>query len=330
MDWRRAWNLLVGLLVVVWLVMLGLAIRFLVLDYGVASVYAASGDPYPTVMEVRPYAPVASRTLRPGDVLVEVNGRDLSGAGPLGFFRSAAAPMVEPGVPITLERDGVRFETTMPLVSNRLFRAALLFSLTLGASSLLLAYRAARTPAVLWGGPAFLLAAIEMCGHPSAAFPFAEVIAPIWLLAVAVEFPLLICAVTYFPDRAAPELRWVRVFAWVFVVRAPLAASAAYGALFSPVRYGIPLIMVTAGLALGAVVVLLTRNYWLSDVIGRRQLRWTLLGLWLATLPAMILLPVVTADARHVPLMFDAVGAYAIVPVFLVISILRYNWFDVD
>jgi class 3 adenylate cyclase len=183
---------------------------------------------------------------------------------------------------------------------------------------------------VLWGVPAFLLMSVEMAGHPSAAYPGAAVLAPIWLLAVTLEGPALICAVTYVPDRPGRELGWVRLLGCLTIVRGPLAASAAYGALMSPVHLGLPLMSGVTTLHMGGIVGVLTFSYLRSDALGRRQLRWTLLGVWLAALPALFILPVTVLDAKHIPLLFGALAAFAIVPVFLVISILRYNWFDVD
>jgi hypothetical protein len=131
MQWQRAWTLGVLGLALVWGLMLASGIRFSMRDMGVSSVYAVGGDSYPLVREARPYAPLGDSALQPGDVLISVNGHDLRGLGPVGFFNRAAARMRDPGVPVVYERAGVRAETHLPLVSNRLFRASLLLSFSL-------------------------------------------------------------------------------------------------------------------------------------------------------------------------------------------------------
>jgi class 3 adenylate cyclase len=326
----RAWTATIWVLVGLWAATLASSARQLVLGVQLPGVYARAGDPYPTMIGVRPYVSLGDSALRPGDTLVEVDGESLAGAGSIGFFRRAVTPGAVDGVPVVYERDGVRGQTRLPTLSMRLFWGTMLVSAVLGLTALPLLLRARRTPAIRWGLPAMLMLAIQLGGHTSAAAPGALVLFPVWLLAVAVEGPLLISAVTWFPDVEGRDLAWVRRWIWLGVVRVPFALSAAFGLGLPPVSVGIPVLVVTAAVEIGAVVAILVRNYLRSDAIGRRQLRWTVLGAQVASLPVLLLAPIVAHDPARIPWMFDALSAFAIVPVCLVISVLRYNWFDVD
>ena len=82
--------------------------------------------------------------------------------------------------------------------------------------------------------------------------------------------------------------------------------------------------------AFAVTVVLFTRNYARADAIGRRQLRWVLLGLYFAAIPPMVASALAALDLSWTPVANLALAATAIFPVSIVVAIARFNLFDVD
>ena len=84
------------------------------------------------------------------------------------------------------------------------------------------------------------------------------------------------------PSGVRPRSRWSRLWPWAFAVIGALHASRFNLGL--PPAFGIPAAALGVLAFLGLVLALATRSYRASDALGRRQIRWFLLGLYLAQL----------------------------------------------
>ena len=75
---------------------------------------------------------------------------------------------------------------------------------------------------------------------------------------------------------------------------------------------------------------IVTRNYRQADPIGRRQLKWFFFGFYVAAIPIGIGALLGLLDPRFFRLAMSGLVAGSIVPLTLLISITRYNLFDID
>jgi class 3 adenylate cyclase len=274
---------------------------------------------------MHPSDPLAQAGLRAGDRLLRVGDADLRGAGP---FRLGVLAQDEArgklSVPLLFERDGERLETSLALspVSDALPVVAA--SLTFGAAALFLVLQAPRSRAVrtwFYFAMCFSIAnaSFQANGRLSLAW-YASVVALGFVL-----FPLLIRFVYLSPDDREPEGRWHRIWPWGFSVQGVFAALFPFWPAESPVAW-----LAVGALGTLAVLVVATRKYLRSDRIARRQVRWVVLGLYCCTLPFVFASTLGALDARFVWLFFTSFWAISLWPAFFVVSILRFNLFDVD
>ena len=324
---------LVLVLVPLWVVCFGLAVRTQMWGGPLPpflELRAESAESYPVLtgayaQNVHPSDPLAAAGLRPGDRLLRVGDLDLRGVGTAGFGPRA---LDEAGralhVPLVFERDGQRLETSLALspVSNVLPVVATSF--TLAASALFLLFRARPTRTVLaW----FYLA---MCWSiVNSNFPANGGEAYAWGAAFMANgfllFPLLLRFQFLFPDDCEPEGRWHRIWPWFFAVQGVFAGLTA-----SRMAIGVFGWLAVSALGSLASLTVATRKYVGADRIARRQVRWAVFGLYCAALPLVFATTLSALDPRFGSLFFAAFWAVSLAPVFLVVSIVRFNLFDVD
>jgi class 3 adenylate cyclase len=289
-----------------------------------------SAESYPVLtgayaQNVQPADPLAAAGLRPGDRLLRVGDLDLRGVGTAGFGPRA---LDEAGralrVPLVFERDGQHLETALALspVSNVLPLVATSF--TFAASALFLLLRARPTRTVL----AWFYFAMPW-SIVNSNFPANRWEAYAWAGAFVANgfllFPLLIRYVLLFPDDREPEGRWHRIWPWFFAVQGVFAVLA-----MSWMAIGMFGWLAVSALGTLAVVTVATRKYRGADRVARRQVRWTVLGLYCAAIPVVFASTLSALDPRFGSLFFASFWAVSLSPIFLVISVLRFNLFDVD
>jgi class 3 adenylate cyclase len=324
---------LVLILTVLWVVCFALGVRTQIRGGPLPPVLelsVESPESYPVLtgayaQNVHASDPLAAAGLRPGDRLIRVGGNDLRGVGTADF-----GPRVldEAGralsVPLIFERDGHRLETSLALspVSNVLPVVAASF--TFAASALFLLFRARPTRTVLaW----FYVA---MCWSiVNSNFPASRWEAYAWEGAFVANsfllFPLLLRYVVLFPDDREPEGRWHRIWPWFFAVQGLFLVLTA-----RRMALGMFGFLVVSALGSVAVLVVATRKYLGADRIARRQVRWAVFGLYCASIPAVFATILSALDPRFGSAFFASFWAVSLAPVFLVVSIVRFNLFDVD
>ncbi len=331
---RTAW---VAALLVLWVACTALHVKQLaggrLAWVGVYVSSPAPGDDFPTVRGFWPGAArAASGGLAVGDRLLRVGDVGLRGVGPFGFVArayAAAAGRGESHVPVAYDRRGAAGQTTivlvpvaypwrmLPLTCTLVMTAALVLARRPGA-------RIART---------FFLLAIAYALHWTFFFG-----GPVWqtnawavvfLSASLVMLPLILRAVLIFPAEVAPAGRPLPWWPWLFACFGPICSSWVFGIPMAP-ETGFRAAFAVNVAFIVTLLVLLTRNFRRAGPLGRRQLKWVVLGMYLGTVPVLLADAVAVVAPALWWLHEAAAIAEIVIPLSVLIAILRDNLFDVD
>lgn len=324
---------LVLILVPIWIVCFAIGVRTQLRGGGTAAleVTVEAADRHPTLTGYfSPFFhsidPLAEAGLRPGDQLIRVGDADLRGVGTFGLYaRVIEESSGSLSVPVAFQRDGVLRETSLALLPISIHGPGLAASFAFAAAALFLLLRGRPTPTVRAFFHFGLSAAFTTCVFPGSV---REVHA--WLvittLAHSAYFPMAFRFLFRFPDDRPPESGWNRIWPWLFLVNGPLLA-----AMFTSHAW----IAETGFIALAAVGALTllgvaTHKYRQADRVGRRQMRWVLFGIYCAALPLVLAVVASALDPRLGWLYWASNWARPLVPLFLVVSVWRFNLFDID
>jgi class 3 adenylate cyclase len=324
---------LVLILVPIWVVCFTLGVRKQVRGGGTAVLGLSVEDAlsYPALTGefarfIHPFDPLAEAGLRAGDRLIRLGDADLRGVGTLGFTARAH----EQGervlsVPLVFEREGERRETSLALADPSIQRPVLAVSFAFAASALFLLLRARLTTSVrayFYLGMCWALTSSNFSGSPLLYYAWYG----IFVAGNTVLFPLTFHFLFRFPDNCAPEGRWHRIWPWFFAVNG-LFTALIFSSWSKPGQIGS-----NATIALGVVAILAvaTRKYLRTDLVARRQMKWVLFGIYCAALPPGLAAAVSAYDPRLGWLYFPSFWAVPLCPLFGVISIVRFNLFDID
>jgi class 3 adenylate cyclase len=321
---------LVLILVPIWIVCFGLSVKTQV--DGTRGVHLglslADADSYPVLTgRTTPYYtsnPLDAAGLRAGDRLIRMGVEDLRGVGSLGLWgRSAEAR--DPEVPILYERDGERRETSLPLVPHAAYRPWLASSLAFVVCVLFILLRGRPTPmvrALFHAGICWAFTACFFAGSRFELYAFVAMLS----LASTIFFPLALRAAFLFPDDRPPASRWHRIWPWGFAIFGPL------NLLFVTGHFGVVTLGTFGTLAVGVVAFLAvaTHKYRRADPLQRRQFKWVVLGFYLSSLPFLVATGLTAWDPRFGPLFPLAAWAGPILPACLLVSVVRFNLFDID
>jgi class 3 adenylate cyclase len=75
---------------------------------------------------------------------------------------------------------------------------------------------------------------------------------------------------------------------------------------------------------------IVTHTYRQADLVGRRQLKWVLLGTYFAVALPVATTAVAAANPSSFPVLIISMATLALIPISIVIAIIRYNLFDID
>ena len=151
----------------------------------------------------------------------------------------------------------------------------------------------------------------------------------VFLSASLVMMPLILRAVMIFPSEIAPRSGRLPWWPWLFAVFGPISASWTFGVPLPP-AIGFRAVFVVNVLFIATVLAVLTRNFRRASPVGRRQLKWVVLGIYLGTVP-VLLTDVVTAFAPALWWLHEvAAMAEVLIPLCVLIAIVRANYFDID
>jgi class 3 adenylate cyclase len=305
---------------------------------------AEGPDDYPTLLGVRVRAgsleQIVAGAPRPqrGDRLLRVGEADLRGANQFRF-EVLAVEQTGPDlhVSLLLERDGQRLETWVEAWRRPFPWVALLFSLSFGATGLLLIDRAPRFRAARFLAAGLMAASLAQpdiwflaSGHAELHYARSVFNA----LAAGAYLPLFISGLLLLPDEGRSTSRWMLAWPWLFSVNLFFAAG-------NNVGVGLPYSLAWRPLNLIAALGLMTAlgisawSFVHANAIARRRYQWVWLGIFLSSAPGIFryLTPLLLTPAslvrfwRAAPLLELA---YLFIPLSLLIAILRFDLFDID
>jgi class 3 adenylate cyclase len=273
--------------------------------------------------------PDRAGSIVPGDRVLDVGGVALDGAGPIEVAAAFAQADPQQPIPVLVARGERRQDLALATASYARYAPRLVASLLFAACALVLLRRARSSPAATTLVFTNLCAAIFFaCTFAGDGFETRASVA-VHVLSLGLAAPLGLRVVQLFPRELPPKGRLARLLPWAFAPLALFDASRFYAMPFSREvgAAGANLL----GLAYVAVAFATVRHNWRqAGALARRQLKWMLLGGYLAVLPFAALLALTAADARFGPFLAIAIVSLALFPVFWIIGMIRFNWFDVD
>ncbi len=289
---------------------------------------AADARALPVVQDFWPETPEREDGLRVGDGLARVGERPLAGSGRLRVLADVYATADAEGVAhFAVERAGRPRSAALAL---RPYNAPWSFTpliLALAAAALALYVRrpysrAARTAA---------LACVAYSLHWANFLSGGDTRTFIGFFlhggALAVTGPLALGAVFAFADRDGPgsPRRW----RWLFLVIGPLHAGWQIGAPL-PSALAMPALLASYALLGLCLLAAIGHTYARADAIGRRQLRWVVLGFYLGLAPVAAAAGFAAYEPAWRPAYEWSLLALLLIPICLTVALTRHNLFDVD
>jgi class 3 adenylate cyclase len=202
-------------------------------------------------------------------------------------------------------------------------------SLVFAIAAMLLALRAPRVPMVRAFAQAFLVAgsflACTFGGGPA----LTRLAIGVHVVSVALVIPLSLRAALLFPDGEAPASRLARAGPWAFVVLGAFEASRFYEVPF-PRPVGTAAMWVGDLLFFALLLGIVTHAWRRADPVGRRRIKWVLLGLYLALALPFAATALSALGPGTFPALVVSMATLGLVPISVVIAIARYNLFDID
>jgi class 3 adenylate cyclase len=324
---------LVLILVPLWVVCFALAMK-VQLDGGGAALIgvSSSSDRYPILTgessALFGFDPLEDAGLRGGDVLIRVGETDLHGFNALQFHHAAWEASV-PGsnMTVTYARGGHQSETVLELVPVAGLLPWQATSFAYVASALFLLLRARPTPTVRGYFYASLALAFALGGFPLNSWLTYAAYFVIWITAQSVCIPLLVRFNLLYPDDKMPAGRWLRIWPWILSINGP---AVAIGNLEGHWDAASAISAGTTGLGAAAILIAITYKYRHGDPVARRQIRWFVVGAYVAVLPIVVLNVIAVLVPRYAILGIVGFWAAPLFPIFFLLSISRFNLFDVD
>jgi class 3 adenylate cyclase len=289
---------------------------------------AAGGARYPRILAVGQDVR-SSSPLRSGDHLVAIDGSSLAGASAARVWRGIAGMARERGVAlVTADRDGERFEVRMELTPTPYWWAFMPVSAASLAMGAFLYFRAAHwhlARPVLVASWAYAMAfAVESPARPPAS-SLAEALD--WVGSV-VGTPLLVWTAQALTRSALPVRLWQKA-----LIGSVLVLQVADGAFafYLPTSRSLQSVLggATALTVLAGVMAGVTRAYRLSDALEQRQIRWLVLGFYVATFGIAVSNLTGGATSAGIGRLITAGLALAL-PISFVVAVAAYDFLDVD
>ena len=334
---RRLDKILIVILVPIWLLSLIFHIDLALDDQLVrpAIIFENSstdGD-YPVVGEIMREAQtmVAESGIQLGDEILLINDRSMQGIS--GYKASLIAISFlgrTDQINATFRRDQETFNREYPFNDFGIPRWwPSLFAISFGVVGLLILLSGPRSRTAQAIFPAFIffsLSWLVVLGHSEL-----QTILGLTVFGASMIFagPLVLRAILLLPENTAIKSKFVHRSVWIFSLMLISGLSAFTGRPFSS-EIGQGMHLALMALFYLSILLILARNYIKADKIGRRQLRWVILGFYFAFVPAMIVTGVVILFPDQFSLYALSSIGMPIVPIMFLVAITRYNLFDID
>jgi class 3 adenylate cyclase len=290
---------------------------------------AAGPNDYPVIIGFRHWGGEPSG-LRAGDRLISAAGQDFRGAGRFEvfpFIARNAGPDFR--IKVAFERDGVRRETILRAGSFSVFWPRVLTSVSFVLVAVVLLLRAPPSPMVRTTFRALMIIGIQFVNiTPLSTLTYYSGIV-VHLAAYTLWPPFALRALLVFPHGRAAETPLVRFGPWIFTVLGPLEGSQAFGLFLSPM-VGRRAFLLTQMVLMVIMLGVITRNYRREDAVGRRQWKLAMFGFYCGAVPILVASLLAVLDPEFRLLFLFSQAAMNAFPIAILISIVRYNLFDID
>ena len=334
----RTDQVLLSTLLALWLVAFGLQLRAIVLTgQAMPPLFAepaASSDSYPHVGGVWPESGQLAPELRVGDRLIRVGGSDLRGVGYIGFTARAVG---EAGLaletPLVFEREGERREIILRLGSPPIpwQRIPVEIACVMSALLVLIGSRGSPMGRTYFTGVMALAIFVTQFHGVSYAQTFAA--RSVHNFGGIVGLALILRWVILFPEERSAGRRLDPRWAWA--ISLPFLLLRANYMLGGPLPVHLVSIATLAWDAVWVTTLLaiLSWNYQQATPIGRRRVKWILVGAWIGLLPTALNSAVGAVWPEFPDFQLGqalAIVAAGVVPLFILLAVVRFNAFDVD
>ncbi|MEQ8860857.1 MAG: adenylate/guanylate cyclase domain-containing protein [Pseudomonadales bacterium] len=321
----------------VWLVCFALHVDSVINDrFGLIGIYvngASGAEAYPTFDGYVPGGAdgVEVQALSQGDELLEVGGRDLRGRGVFATVILAQGEWQNDRLPeLTARRGDETLTAELPVVSMPVPSWwPSLFSLSFAVVGLIVVVRAPQSRSARITFLAFMSWSFSWLIFIGGSASQAAAGILVYGASMLFAGPLLLQAAMALPEQALGQWRLMFYLPWIFAIMSPVAISAFVGAPLSAefARVAHPALQVAVYCG---VLAALAANYFSSDPVGRRQVRWVLFGFFAAMIPAAVVTGVVAAYPQQFLLYTLSGIGFPLIPVGFLIAIVWYDLFDVN
>lgn len=334
---RTVDKVLVAILMPIWLVSLILHIDLASDDllYRPAIIMSSPevAGAYPMVAQIAAGAEqlVADSQIQIGDEILSINQRDLVGVS--GFRTNIIAFSllgVDEAITATFRRGDTVVEKTYPMSDYGIpWWWPSLFAISFGVVGLivLLSAPSSQTAQALF--PAFVSFALTWLIFFGKSEFQTLISLVVYVGSMVFAAPLVIRAVLLLPERTAITSKIVRYGVWVFALMSISGLSAFTGKPLTAEAGQITHLALIA-LFYVSILIILARNYIKTDKLGRRQLRWVILGFYLAFLPAALVTAIIIQYPEQFSLYALSSIGMPIIPIMFLFAITKYNLFDID
>jgi class 3 adenylate cyclase len=295
-------------------------------------------DSFPTIRGIRPaqgpFERLVSGDPRPaiGDLVLRAGDTELRGAGQLRFDGTACQETgPDQRMSLLLERRGETLETWVeawPMPATGDPAVALVY----GLLGLILVVRAPRSRAARLLGAGGMIYALVFIPEPGPPIPAAQHYAWFAMVQTAVSLhPVLIfTGLLYFPDELPPPGRAVFALPWLLGVLAAVSVAGTWAGLVVSTETGRNISAAYPMLSTPTALGIVTWKYRRATPVGRRRIKWFVFGCYLALLPVAAASAAWLVEPELLWLMAWVETAHVFVPLSLLISIVRFNLFDID
>ena len=294
----------------------------------------------PVVVEASADGPVVSGFWSPddaarsglalGDRVLEIDGAPVAKDGtPIGFVTTVYAAQREGRVSLRVSRDGTPREAELALVPIASRWVATIVSLVFAATGALVYVRARATAVATFAFGAFIAYAMHWAYFFGG--PPARTLAGIGVLggSLSLAFPLGIRALSVFPAEVARVGAVHRFGPWLLALGGVGASSWAFGVPWpSELGFRLNLAASVAFLLWAALAVTWSARHAGPD--GRRQLKWVVLGFYVAFAPMAVTAFAAALAPRWWPIYEASAVAAIAIPICVWIAITRDRLFDID
>ncbi len=336
MDPRGPFDRTLWVLVPLWIVCFGLSLHSVITQVGYPTLIltrAQASGGAPELVGLAAGSGAEEAGLRVGDRIRAAGGESLLGRGHTALYPIFyEASRAEGEVPVVFERGGEVGRAVVPVRSYRIYWPRLPASFVFALAALLLTLQAPRSRLVRAFAQTFLVAACFLActfGGSQSVTLFSFVV---HVFSVGFAIPLALRAALLFPDGARPPNAlgdFARYGPWLFLALIPFESSRFYE---FPFGRSLGNLGMTLGdlLFFALLVGIASHTYRMADALSRRQIKWVLLGVYLAVALPAAATALAAFDVGVFSLLVVSMSTLALIPISVVIAIARYNLLDID